>query len=189
MRALREELGLSQDQLARAVTRAGLDWRTSRIGQLETSRMSASVSVLLALAAALSDVTGRPHRLADLLPSDGEVVISDRLSIPAMQLRRALLGEPVHSSTPSDSIDPRLDPGWGQVEDRVAVELPGHEAEILASGRGLFGRTGTQERDARAGDDATAQKRGRLTRVVVDEVLEVLRTNDGHAPRSMPRNR
>lgn len=167
VRALREASELSQDRLARAVTRAGVRWSRARLGQVEAGDAAPDLVTMCALAAALGELTGAAHRLADLLPKDGEPEV--------MELRRALLGEPVFVSTPSEFNDPRLDPGWGQVEDRVAVELPGQEAAILTVSRDLYGHTGTQERDARASEGATAQKRGRLTRVVMNELLVALR--------------
>jgi hypothetical protein len=63
-------------------------------------------------------------------------------------------------------------PAGGQVEDRVAAELgPGSETYIVAAARILYGRMGSEERDARAGSAATPQKRGREARHVIAELL------------------
>lgn len=167
VRELREAAGATQDQLARAVTRAGFPWTRARLGQIETGEGTPDLAAMVAVAAALTELSGQQVRLVDLLPESG---VAEELTL----LRDALAGEPVRRPRPviGNLPDPRLSPGWGQVEDRVAAELGvGSEGVVLAVARRLYdGRSGSEERDHRAGGDATPQKRGRVSRIVIAEL-------------------
>lgn len=171
LRQLREASGVTQDQLARAISRAGLSWTRARVGQVEAGDCGPDLAAMFAVAAALGELSGRPLKLADLLPESdaGEHVA---------RLRDALAGEPVRR--PAGAIgrvsDPRRDPGWGQIEDRVAADLgPGSESIVLSAAVRLYGRSGSAERDNRAGDGATPQKRGRAARAVIAELAAAAR--------------
>ena len=166
VRQLREAAGATQDELARAVSRAGLSWSRARLGQVEAGEGGPDLAAMVAVAAALTELAGKPIRLADLLPDVG---VSEELLL----LRDALSGEPVRRPSPviGNVPDPRLEPGWGQVEDHVARQLGlGSEAVVLAVAQQLLGRSGSEERDHRAGDGATPQKRGRVARGVIAEL-------------------
>lgn len=160
LRQLRTDAGASQDDLARAVTRTGLvAWSRARVGQVEAGGGAPDLAAMCAVASALRELTGRPVRLADLVSES--------------PLRQALLGLPVELVTPTAGLppDPRHVPGWGQVEDRVVAQLgSGSEAAVAAMARKLYGRMGSEERDARAGEGASPQKRGREARVVIAEL-------------------
>jgi transcriptional regulator with XRE-family HTH domain len=168
IRTLREAARATQDQLARAVSRTGtgVRWTRARLGQVEAGDGTPDLASMYAVALALHQLSGQPVRLTDLLPESSR----DR-SIKL--LRSALSGQPVQSPHPAPPIpDPRDEPGWGQVEDRIAAELgPGSETYIVAAARKLYGRMGSEERDARAGAEATPQKRGREARHVITELL------------------
>lgn len=168
LRELREAAGITQDQLARAVNRAGLSWSRARLGQVEAGDGSPDLTALVAVATALGELSGHPLRLADLLPESG-------VSPEVQQMRAALAGLPVVPTTPriGNVPNPRHSPGWGQVEDRVSADLGlGSESIVLAAALRLYGRTGSEERDARAGEGATPQKRGRIARGVISELTE-----------------
>lgn len=169
VRELRESAGATQDELARAISRAGLTWSRARLGQVEAGEGNPDLTAMVAVAAALTELVGQPVRLADLLPDSG---VSQELAL----LRDALSGAPVRRPTPviGNVPDPRLAPGWGQVEDHVARQLGlGSEAIVLAAAQQLYGgRSGSEERDHRAGDGATPQKRGRISRGIIAELAE-----------------
>jgi transcriptional regulator with XRE-family HTH domain len=174
VRQLRTDAGLTQDQLARACERVGMGWKTSRVGQLETARVTVTPAVLYGVARAFADATGRAITLADLLPEDGKVLLFNGLEADVADLRAALSGEPVRLPVPPIGTipDPRRDPSWGQVEDRVLAQTgEGSEAFVLCAAQQLYGRSGTQERELRAGPGATPQKRGRVTRHLVAELV------------------
>lgn len=160
LREMRTAAGVSQDGLARAVTRTGLvTWTRARVGQVESGGGAPDLASMCAVALALHELTGQPVRLADLLPES--------------PLRQALLGRLVERTAPAGGVtpDPRNVPGWGQVEDRVVAQLgAGSEAVVAAAARKLYGRMGSDERDARAGEGASPQKRGREARAVITEL-------------------
>lgn len=160
LREMRIAAGVSQDALARAVTRTGLvAWSRARVGQVEAGGGAPDLAAMCAIALALGELTGKRFRLADLMPESA--------------LRQALLGHPVEPATTTVGavIHPCHVPGWGQVEDRVVAQLgPGSEATVVAAARKLYGRMGSEERDARAGAGASPQKRGREARAVIAEL-------------------
>ncbi|GFG86918.1 helix-turn-helix transcriptional regulator [Mycolicibacter algericus] len=168
VRVLREVAGATQDQLARAISRTatGVRWTRARLGQVESGDGTPDLASMYAVALALHQLSGHPVRLADLLPEASK----DR---GIKLLRSALSGQPVQGPRSAAPLpDPRDEPGWGQVEDRVAAELgPGSETHIVTTARNLYGRMGSEERDARAGAGATPQKRGREARHVIAELL------------------
>jgi len=169
VRELREAVDATQDQLARAVTRAGLPWSRARLGQVEAGESGPDLAAMVAIAAALTELGGTPVRLPDLIPESG---VTQEL----LQLRAALAGEPVRRPIPVIGTipDPRLEPGWGQVEDHVARQLGrGSEGVVLDVAHQLYGgRSGSEERDHRAGEGATPQKRGRVSRGIIAELAE-----------------
>jgi transcriptional regulator with XRE-family HTH domain len=175
VRTLRRESGITQVQLAQAVGRTGtgVRWTQARLWQVENGEANPDLAAMYAVAAALAELTGRSVRLADLLPETGT---ADGISL----LRAALSGEPVQDLPVAPAIgtipDPRLTPGWEQVEDRVAAQLgPGSEAFIVEAARKLYGHTGSEERDRRAGPGASPQKRAVQSPAVVAELLEATR--------------
>lgn len=168
IRTLREAARATQDQLARAISRTatGVRWTRARLGQVESGDGTPDLASMYAVALALHQLSGHPVRLADLLPESSK-------DHGVKLLRSALSGQPVQGPRSASPLpDPRDEPGWGQVEDRVAAELgPGSEAFILTAARKLYGRMGSEERDARAGAGATPQKRGWEARHVIAELL------------------
>lgn len=180
VRALREAAGATQDQLARAIGRAGITWSRARVAQVEAGEGVPDLVSMTAVAVALQQLSGTPVRLIDLLPdSDSE---------PIRALRHNLSGEPVRGLAPAPDMigtlpDPRRAPGWEQVEDRVAAQLPaGVDGLIMEVAQRLYGRGGSAERDVRAGQGASAQKRGYAARAVIAELVAAVQAElEGNA--------
>lgn len=166
LRTMRERLGVTQDQLARALARHGVRWTRSRVGQVERGDGALDVTTLHALALALRELSGGDDvRLADLLPESSP---SERVQL----LREALAGNPVRGPLIGAPVDWRLAPGWGPVEDAVVRAVgEGSEGYVITAARRLYGHTGTQERDRRAGPDAVPQRRGAMGQGVVKELV------------------
>ena len=171
---LRVLAGASRDDLARAAQRAGLKWDAGRVAHLEQGRVAASVPTLIGVATALAEVSGKAMTLPDLMPVDAYIELAEGRNISSVALRAALSGQPVWQPVWQPIIgnipDPRLEPGWGKVDDRLVADLSTVPEIIRSATRELYRRTATQERDARAGQDATPQKRGRITRGILAEV-------------------
>lgn len=168
---LREGVGASRDDLARAAQRAGLyKWDAGRVAHMERGRVSASIPTLIGVASALAEVSGRPIGVSELVPRGGDIQLGEGQVIPAADLRAALAGRAIGPRTAETRTNPQLEQGWGKVDDRLVVELGMSPESVRSAVRKLYGRTATEERDARAGVGATAQKRGRVTRGLIVEV-------------------
>lgn len=185
VRELRESAGASRDALARAAQRAQMPtWDAGRVAHLERGRVAPTLPTLIGLAQALTEVSGRPVTLADLMPASGTAELPDGRQLSAEFLRTALSGQPVPPpAAPAIGTvtGPRLDPGWGKADDLLVRDLEIAPELLRAATRELYGRTATEERDARAGDGATTQKLGRVTRVIREEVAALL-TSEPETP-------
>ena len=171
---LRESVGATQDQLARAIARTGtgVTWTRSRVAQVEAGRGAADLPQLIAVALALGELRGEPVALADLLPESG-------LNYDLRVVRAALSGGPVGDVPGEVRIhnlrDPLLTPGWGTVDDTVVKRTGSPASVVLRTAQHLYAkRTGTQERDHRAGKGANPQKLGRVARDVIAELVSAL---------------
>lgn len=145
---------------------------------MEQGRVAATIPTLIGVAQALTEVGGRAVAFAELMPETGSVAFADGRTVSAASLRKVFAGEPVplpEAPVIGNIPDPTLEPGWGKVDDRLVSDLDTAPEVVRAATRELYGRTATQERDARAGADATAQKRGRVTRHILDEVIARVR--------------
>lgn len=129
---------------------------------------------------ALANVTGKPVGLSDLVTHPGRVRINREISMRGDELVSAVSGEPS---------DWRADDGdFGSLLKAIAVRQAGGEAEQRAAQSlgvsggefqrlavQLWGRSYSEERDARAGADANAQKRGQIARQLKSEMREALK--------------
>lgn len=199
------------DQLAKATRREGLNWGTGRISDLEHGRVSPTLSMLVALAAALQTVRGTPVTLADLVEHAGLVQVTTTRTVKDGALQRFLRGEPVQfligdmpnseeleaelSATLATMVAERaklpkvlgrtpletvmeVQRQSGETEARIAKALGMPASTIAAASAHLWGRTLSAERDRRAGENANAQDRGRITRQLRAEIQAVLDGDD-----------
>lgn len=198
VRTFREAHGISQSDLQRHARRHyGVTWSLGSIWNLEEGRLTLTIPALTVLAASLGDLTGKPMGLADLVEGGIEIELTNTVKVSAEQMKRILTGEPVkleRELTAEEIVDreyelSRYDPPLQKdPEDAVKLnrlirELPVSLAlERAAERLGVTPRTVQlwaftmwnhsfdDEITARAGEDATAQKRGHATRKVVKEI-------------------
>lgn len=199
------------DQLAKAARRAGLNWGTGRISDLEHGRVSPTISMMVALAEALHSVRGTPITLADLVEHDGLVQLTTTEAVKGAALQRFLRGEPVElligDMPNSEELEAELKAALatmvaersklpailgsvpletvmevqrqaGETEARIAKALGVPASAVAAASAHLWGRTLSAERDRRAGENANAQDRGRITRQLRAEIQAVLDGDD-----------
>jgi transcriptional regulator with XRE-family HTH domain len=88
VKALREAAGRSQDELADAARRAGLDWTRAAVASLETRRRGLSAEELLLLPVALSFLDGKDHTLRELLEGSLDVTLPTGQPVKTAALRR-----------------------------------------------------------------------------------------------------
>jgi hypothetical protein len=198
-RTLRLAADKSLEDIATAARSYGLRWSTGSVGDFEGGRATASLKTLLVVAAVLRDVTGRPITLADLFAGNGSVEITGNLPVELSELRDMLAGQPV-GMLPQQGVRITLKLSGPRVVDwpkglhrwhhpelhkRVLDALSESDVRMCknigvepfvgaAAMAKLWGRTFTAERDDRAGVDANAQRRGRISRQLKAELQELI---------------
>ncbi|SIR98450.1 helix-turn-helix domain-containing protein [Williamsia sterculiae] len=188
----------SSEELSVCARRFGLKWNTGRVSDLESGKISPTVTTLFALSKALTDLTGAPVSVADLVrPTTKWVEINDQLTVRAEVLVDALSnGSPLANHDrwlgPREIADAfRQEAGGGpdamrvsdiaaalsESEVKLARSMGLSRVQFVAKALDLWGQPFGDERDARAGADASPQKRGRVARVLKQEMTES--TGDG----------
>ncbi|WP_225732295.1 MULTISPECIES: helix-turn-helix domain-containing protein [unclassified Nocardia] len=199
-RKLREEAGATLEAVAFQAGQCGLKWTSGKVGDLESGRVSPSLPTLYALGMAFAKLLERDVTLAELCElDDGNIQINDALVIPGQALSRALRGEAV---IPVDDyllevvkrsralgavakfyggkrpkgvsmLDVyRAVAQVGQAEQRAAKDLGIVSDHLALLALARWKHTFSEERDARAGKDANAQRRGQVTREMKDELRQ-----------------
>ena len=207
-REIRLRAGVTLEEVAKAARHYGLKWTANKVNAFETGGVSASLSTLYAVAAALNDVTERDVTLADLFIGSGKVVVNDRVTVPVGKVRAAVTGAPVEVTlreltgeyeravAAAEEIRAREE-SWPPTLQRVthgayrAVLAEFSDSDLrLARALGVdrstaaaamavtWGKTFVARRDELAGPDANAQKRGRIARELTAQLKEVLDGDD-----------
>lgn len=192
VRAMREETGRSQDDLADAARRAGLDWTRASVASLETGRRGLSAEELILLPLALHYLDGRSHTIAELLEGGPNQVGLPTAAHGTAFLRRLLSGG---DAAEANAFERQMsETGWGDQSDKDFVTyMAAREAERhVARALGLraetvavkalrrWNRGLTEEREARvqerAAKDASSRSvqavRGHVTRELIQELRD-----------------
>ena len=158
-------------------------------------RIAPTLSTLLVLSAAFSDLRGEPVTLADWFAGDGQVALTDTAQAPLALIRAALNGAQINLPEPSisttevllqDYLAQRVYPKplsrgqlkklsaiWdqcGEAEDRAARALGIDQGTLCELMLDMWGTTLSAKRDQIAGPDANAQKRGRIARELREQL-------------------
>lgn len=183
----------------------GLPWSTGRVGDFENGRAAASLPTLVAVAAALGDITGRPIKLADLFAGKGDVLINDKLTVSLAKLRAALSGEPVAVPRPpaqpprlagtrhyrwpinapgawweglDNKLHWRVRSDFRESDERLCKKI-GIEPDLGAAAMAkLWKRTFTAKRDELAGPEANPQRRGIVARQLKAQLVELINSGE-----------
>lgn len=194
-RQLRLDAGVTLEQVATTARTFGLPWSSGRVGDFEGGRVAATLSNLYAVALTLTDVTGHSVFLADLFEGEGDVELTDAVTLPLETLRSALRGNVVRSSTPALA-DVKRAVRWFSARRRRPRQ-PAESDIRMARSAGdpdialetmleLWGRFFSEERDRRAGADANAQRKGQISRALKAELREAMgNAVDGGTPPTM----
>lgn len=91
VRTLRQNGDVRQEQLAEHARAVGLPWARSSVTTLEAGRRDLPLEEVVLLPSLLSQATGAPVTLADLIPDAAELKLG-RLTVTGQQLRDALAG-------------------------------------------------------------------------------------------------
>lgn len=187
-RQLREQAGVTLDQLATRAREYGLRWSTARVLEFERGRMRFTLPVVLVVAQSLGGLIGRPVAISELLASDGPawVQVSDEWITTRTAFRRLLSGEalaaphvvevggdwsPIAAAIkPSAQVDDMLIATLA--EERLARRLDVRPRQVAMWSHMLWGHHLDDEVMARAGSDATPQARGHVSRELARDIEE-----------------
>jgi transcriptional regulator with XRE-family HTH domain len=188
-RHLRTTGGVTLEALAAEARAAGLKWSTARVVDLERGKLSPTLPMLIALAYALGRATGSEVRLADLVRCEGTVEVNDKISTSGETLEAVLAGEPVRLWDRTWAAVAEAQRGYpeevrtlgqayvhesyGLGDERAARKLGLSRGDMIQRSASLWGKNLSAERDERAGPDASAQKRGQVTRALLEELRGV----------------
>ncbi|MFI6366044.1 helix-turn-helix domain-containing protein [Nocardia sp. NPDC050630] len=171
LKRIRTAHGLTTDQIAVAGRRFGLNWTDSRVSAMERGKVSCTLATLVALTLTLETVLGEKISLSSLLAHEGFVELNDDYSIEGRTLSLFVANEPVEVGF-FGAVE--VTQQSRKAEERVAKDLNLSIAQLAAEAERLWGHGFTEERDLRAGDHANAQKRGRIARVLKDELSQAI---------------
>lgn len=182
-----------RDDVARTARQYGLNWNVGRVSDLEYGRVSPRIDALIPLALALAEVSGQEITLGDLLRSDGNITLTKNLTVTNDELQGFLRGATVSvdderyiaeaiqairaALKAHDDWPPRLRRvkhgvlvkvwrDYGAAEQLLARDLGIDRDQLTAEMAALWGRAFHVERDAIAGEGASAQKRGNVARTL-----------------------
>lgn len=183
----------------------GAKWTSGTVAKIEAGKTRPTIETLILLMCALRWTTGNPVTMTDLLQSDQPIRISDTYSATSEVIIWALAGnefdddhniEPtdlqslvsdasaaIHQEQFASSSSPRVTyPEVAAVteqERRVAHDLEVAPVVLQYWAVHLWQRPFEDERDRRAGPDANAQKRGRVTRQLKAEIQSAIEAQHG----------
>ena len=172
----------TQEQVAAEARALGLDWSRNVVAALELGARELSPAELLLLPIVLQRVTGKRVELADLVPGDGLLSAGAR-SLPRAVLRKILAGRAIDvkiDQTPALTRAQRAaQDERGEAERKAAAKL-GVEPRVLAlAARMRYGRSFSDERDARIDPSGLSARslqarRGHVTRELLKELDPVI---------------
>ena len=183
-RRIRNEIGVTQDELALYARTHGLKWNAAKVGDFEAGRSEPTLATVLKVGMALQQVLAFAHvaasairdrdirridvRLADLLESADELVaLTDDLSITTADLANVAHGEAFPSPIRRHGDELQRS---GLAEQRLAKALGISGSRLADVSFRLWGRTVSEERDNRAGAGANRQKKARVSRDLRAEI-------------------
>ncbi|MBW3080668.1 helix-turn-helix domain-containing protein [Bifidobacterium saguinibicoloris] len=201
LRRYRAAHGLTLDDIATASRRYGSGWSAATVRDIERGGGKAdSLPVILVLVQVLNSLTGEHMAVADIFELlrthlDVESVdVMNGSALDTLTLSKIFRGERYSLKTVGggyiqDFLGPlagptkQLSEGRARValrhtptgaERRAAAKLGVKPVAVGFACMMLYGRSLDEEAAARAGDGASPQKRGRVTRVIVGEVAAKL---------------
>lgn len=175
LRSYRAERGLTLDQIATASHKYESGWTSATLSHMESGGSKAdSLETLLILLATLNDLNRDDLRLSDIFIDCDAVEVGDGFEVDEDGFFNALGGRPVDIADPFEHA--RLIPLYATLAETRLANRNGVDSEALHEAcMNLYGHSLDEEAAKRAGEGATPQKRGRMTRVLADEILDYMR--------------
>lgn len=195
-RAAREEFDLTLSSVSVALQAYGVSWTAGRLANMEAAKFVPNVQHVLLLSSAMTAATGYQVRPCDLLESDGPVAISDSVTLTSEAYADLVSGD-LDSLTVGHLVDGEqrvreafenamkgVGPGvsggnfdaarlrYSLADSRAAKKLNLGRNEFIGASLRRWGRLLSEETEMRAPEGATAQKKGRITRELIEELRE-----------------
>jgi transcriptional regulator with XRE-family HTH domain len=197
VRKLREAAGRSQDELASAARRAGLNWTRGSVASLEFGRRGLSAEEFLLLPLALMFLDGKDHTLVELLEGASKVTRPTGPTTGTKFLRELVTGGDTGAvgarerqiaaggGIAASGKDPKVVAFMAAREaERHVAGILDTEPEAVAQTAWTRWRRGlTEEREhrvaSRAGEGASPRSlraiRGHVTRELIDELRQTIK--------------
>lgn len=198
MRSIRQAAGITLDDFARWMRGAGYRWTTSRVVELESGEVAATLGTLAGVSSALSGLSGHPVVLVDLLPDSGRIEIARGVVVDVRAMRAWLGGRPwlvIESDAHDERVAQDARRYWSQLDEakhlrgrrfdehrvvammdqatladeRAAKRLGMSLPALMTVALELWDESLSDARDRRAGEGASPQALGRVTRNLEDE--------------------
>lgn len=175
LRGYRAEHRLTLDQIATASHKYESGWTASTLSYMESGGSKAdSLETLLILLATLNDLNHDDLRLSDIFMDCDAVEVGDGFEADEEGFFNALGGRPVDIADPFEH--GQLIPLYATLAETRLANRSGVDSEALHEAcMNLYGHSLDEEAAKRAGEGATPQKRGRVTRVLAGEILDYMR--------------
>lgn len=161
------------DEVAQIVRKKlGLRWSSGNVSTIEAGASSVTITNLLILSHALGELTGRPVTLLDLLDFEGEVKtgIRNAAMLDADFKTWFQHGNPHFKF--STEAPYQTEANSTPAEDRAAKSLGMPVSSFRFWARRLWGQSFEDKRDELAGEAASPQKKGRISRALKDQIFE-----------------
>jgi transcriptional regulator with XRE-family HTH domain len=191
IREIRERAGRSQDEVASAARRAGLDWTRAAVASLETGRRGLSAEELLLLPLTLRLLDEEDHTLAELLEGAPKVIrLSSGREVGGPFLRRLLEGEATATNVSGREMARGLhsaDPegiaymAAREAERHAAKQLEVTAEAVVGAAMNRWRRGLTEERERRVDEERAGRPlplrslqsiRGHVTRTLIEELRQ-----------------
>ncbi|MHA7287124.1 hypothetical protein ACX80I_12655 [Arthrobacter sp. MDT3-44] len=189
LKEMRAQYDITLAELSRWLRFAlGLNWSTGRLADVESGRGSATVQVVLALSLAISDISGEEVPPGHFLITDKPVVLGPTMTLVGPVLREVFDGEKLsleiddlHRGRERESeIVNRAHRGllppadqWSLTDERAAKKLGISRDQLTQRSLRLWGVLLSEEVRRQANPDDSPQKKGRLTRVLMEQLQGV----------------
>ena len=204
-RTHRRAHGVTLDDVAREARRLGLKWTSSRAGDFEGGRVAATLATVVVAAGAYSAATSEPLTVSAMLATDERIEVTPVVRMQATRLVAILGGDdptPVAGDLWEDhetaaiiaqssdrtrdasakfpdvlgSTAAEIEKSSGLATSRVAADLGTTSMMIVLASAHLWGHSVEDERDRRAGLNASPQKRGHVMRALKAELSSAIAT-------------
>lgn len=191
---MREQAGVTLDQLATRARERGLKWSTARVIEFEKGKLRLTLPMLLAVAQSMAELTGEEISLADLVPPGSTWIrltpewVTERerlwtvLGFDPVQLGSVVdvsavdPSSRVQVSLPVDALTATL------AEQRAAKRIGARPRQVAMWAHLLWGKHLDAVVAERLPEDASPQARGHLTRSLVEQITREIKRYDGAAP-------